>query len=321
MNDDFRSLAVQWLENLKPDRAATTVSRYASVVERCGKWYEAETKKRLTVNDLNPILLVGYRNALQQTEQPSTVNTHISALRSFGKWLKQQNLVVDDPCARLKLIRRQSPTAPRALTPGQVNALLRETQHSRYPARDYAIVQMLVQTGMRIGECAVLQWGDITFKEKQGQVLIRSGKGNKTRTIPLNESARQALAGYTAPMLNVQPTLKAIAAAWSRDNAPRQILPLWQGQKGVLTLVSMDRLIKNFILSCAARQLLSGEVTAHCLRHTFATRYLKAHPADLVGLARLLGHNSLDTTKIYVQPTDLELAERVDSIDLNAYGH
>jgi integrase len=47
---------------------------------------------------------------------------------------------------------------------------------------------------MRIGECAALTWGDIRFGEKQGQVLIRRGKGNKARTVPLNTSARTALA-------------------------------------------------------------------------------------------------------------------------------
>lgn len=52
----------------------------------------------------------------------------------------------------------------------------------------------------------------------------------------------------------------------------------------------------------------------------YATRYLATHPDDLIGLARLLGHSSLDATKIYVQPTEEELSARVDRIDLNAYG-
>lgn len=188
----------QWLTVLKADRAETTVTRYASVLQRFISWCVSETLEMPTLQDLNPILLVGYRNSLQQTEQPATVNTHVSALRSWGKWLEQQKLVNEDPTVRLKLVKRQLPTAPRALTPGQVNALLRETQQGRYPARDYAMVQMLVQTGMRIGECVALRWGDITFGEKSGQVLIRSGKGNKARSVPLNGSVRQALAEYAA---------------------------------------------------------------------------------------------------------------------------
>lgn len=309
----------QWLTDLKADRAETTIARYASVLQRFSVWCEMEHSQPPTLHDLNPILLVGYRNSLQQTEQPATVNIHVSALRSWGKWLEQQKLVDENPTARLKLVKRQQPVAPRALTPGQVNALLRETQQGRYPARDYAIVQMLVQTGMRIGECTALHWGDITFGEKSGQVLIRSGKGNKARLVPLNGSVRQALAEYVAIYLSVLPTLKAVAAAWSTTNNAFRNAKIWQSQKGDLTLVSMDRLIKEYIRGCARRGLLSEDTTVHQLRHTFATRYLAAHAADLVGLAHLLGHTSLDATKIYVQPTAAQLADRVDRIDLNAY--
>src|SRR5579862_8113816 len=114
--DLFENVIAQWLEDLKADRAATTVTRYASIAQRLIAWYKAETGQPLTLAEVNPILLVGYRNALQQTEQPSTVNTHVSALRSLGRWLKQHGLVDDDPCARLKLVKRQTPGAPRALT-------------------------------------------------------------------------------------------------------------------------------------------------------------------------------------------------------------
>lgn len=317
--EDVSEMIAQWLEDLKVDRAERTVARYASVLQRFAGWYEQETRCPLAIRDLNPIVFVGYRNTLQQTEQPSTVNTHIAALRSWGKWLKRCGWVDEDPCRRLTSVKREASADVRALTPNQVNALLRETQGSRYPNRDYAIVQMLVQTGMRIGECAVLRLGDITFGEKSGQVLIRSGKGNKARLVPLNGSIRQALADYIAPRLDVPSTLRAVTAAWRNEEAAFRATRLWQSQKGTLTLVSMDRLVKDFIRSCAQRGLLPEATTAHCLRHTFATRYLVAHPGDLVSLARLLGHSSLDTTKIYVQPTKAQLAENVDRIDLNAY--
>ena len=62
------------------------------------------------------------------------------------------------------------------------------------------------------------------------------------------------------------------------------------------------------------------EATPHDLRHTFAHRYLEEHPGDLVGLARILGHESLDTTKIYTRPTVEQLARRIGQLPLNAYG-
>jgi site-specific recombinase XerD len=166
---------------------------------------------------------------------------------------------------------------------------------------------------MRIGECTAVTWGDIRFGEKQGQVLIRRGKGNKARNIPLNTSARTALAAYVAPLLQVEPTLKAVARAWSsHPNGP-----LWISQKGgPLSVSAIGRMIDELVRSSRG---LPEEASAHWLRHTFATRYLATHPGDLVGLARLLGHTSLDTTGIYVQPTEEQLAQAVEELDLNAY--
>lgn len=214
---------------------------------------------------------------------------------------------------RFKLVGRTDPPAPHSLSHKQVHALLRQTAKTRHPLRDLALVQLLLQTGMRIGECAALTWGDIRFGEKQGQVLIRRGKGNKARTVPLNTSARTALASYVAPLLQVEPTLKAVARAW--PSYP--IVPLWISQKGGrLSVSAMGRVIDELVRGCPG---LPREVSAHWLRHTFATRYLAAHPGDLVGLARLLGHTSLDTTSIYVQPTEEQLAHLVEELDINAY--
>ena len=132
----------------------------------------------------------------------ATVNVHVAALRAWCQWLMEQRYLVENPAVNLKLVSQVQADAPEPLSNTAVNALLREVRRSRHGQRDHAIVQMLLQTGMRIGECQVLHWQDITFKERKGMVLIRSGKGNKSRTIPLNRSIRSALVEYAAPILN-----------------------------------------------------------------------------------------------------------------------
>ena len=95
----------------------------------------------------------------------------------------------------------------------QINALLRQAQVSRDKERNYAIVQILLQTGIRLSECAALTFEDLTFGERSGLLLVRAGKGNKTRSVPLNASAREALAIYVAPRLGIEKSsLKAVAA-------------------------------------------------------------------------------------------------------------
>jgi site-specific recombinase XerD len=118
----------------------------------------------------------------------------------------------------------------------------------------------------------------ITDVQHSGQVC--RFEGNKARSIPLNTSARTALAGYVAPLLQVEPTLKAVACAWSSH--PND--PLWISQKGGrLSVSAMGRMFDELVRRCPG---LPEEVSAHWLRHTFATRYLATHPGDLVGLAR-----------------------------------
>jgi len=69
----------------------------------------------------------------------------------------------------------------------------------------------------------------------------------------------------------------------------------------------------------AAGALVPEETSAHTLRHTFARSYLAQNPGDVVGLAMLLGHSSLDTTRLYSQPSIEQLAKRVDQLNINAY--
>ena len=306
-----------WAVELTAELSSATLKRYRSVFQRFLTWFEAVEQRPPTLADLHPITLVGYRNWLQETDAAATVNTHVYALRTWCAWLVANAYLTTSPAARLKPLQQQPKPAPVALQPRQVHALLQAAQQTRYPARNTAILQMMFQTGMRIGECAALRWGDLVVGERNGAVLIRAGKGNQTRRVPLNQSIRQALADYVAPTLQVEPTLKAVVTAWSSQPSTR---PLWQSERGSqLSVREMSRMVQQVVQACAARHTVPAATTAHSLRHTFATRYLLRHPGDLVGLAWLLGHSSIRTTQIYVQPTEAEMAKRVSQIDLNAY--
>ncbi len=137
-------------------------------------------------------------------------------------WLVDQGYLPLDPAARVKLVGGEAGSKREGLESSQVNALLRQAQISRDPARNYAIVQMLLQTGIRLSECSGLTFGDITFGERSGLLLVRAGKGNKVRSVPLNASAREALAMYVAPRLKVsKPSIKTVAAIWPKLSIPQ----------------------------------------------------------------------------------------------------
>jgi site-specific recombinase XerD len=298
-------------------RAMPTRRRYIQAVQAFTKWFEHQNHEPFDPQRLTPIDLTGYTQQLQQTAKASTVNVHVCALRSFCAWLTDQGYIDKNPALRIKAAGPGEPLAPKALKPAHVNALLREAQQTRHAARDYAIIQLMVQTGIRIGECTALCLGDIQLSERQGWMTIRVGKGHKTRKVPLNASVRQALAEYLAALWGVDPAVKHVAAVWSQQ-LPAE--PLWRSQKGgALSSRAISDLVETLVAICAQRGLMPVETTPHTLRHTFATNYLKDHPSDLVGLAALLGHSSLETTRIYVQSSADDLAQRVEATRLNAY--
>ena len=82
----------------------------------------------------------------------------------------------------------------------------------------------------------------------------------------------------------------------------------------MLTTSAMRQMIDELVRDAAARALVPVRTSAHILRHTFARNYLTEHPGDIVGLASLLGHTSLDTTRIYSQPTIEQLSARIEQL-------
>ena len=311
-----------WRQYLQEkDRSAGTVRKYTQAVAHFCAWYEQEEHAPLVLSALTPIALIGYRNELQHVQHKSlsTINLHISALRAWCEWMTEEGYLAADPAVHVKLVGGEAPSSRTGLKSAQVNALLRQAQISRDPARNYAIVQVLLQTGLRLSECAALTFEDITFGERSGLLRVRAGKGNKARSVPLNASAREAIAAYVAPRLGVEkPTLKAVAARWPKPRSLQSFGPLWLSQKGgALTTSAMGQMTAELVK--AAGELVPEETSAHTLRHTFDRSYLAQYPGDVVGLATLLRHNSLDTTRLYSQPEVSQLATRVEQLALNAY--
>lgn len=142
---DATLLLERWLDHLKADRSPATIRRYRSAIQRFVAWYEAQEHQPLDIQTLTPIALVGYRTALQKMAATSTVNTHLSALRAWCRWLMETGLLPTDPAARLKLVSRQvGSVGPKSLKDTEINALLRAAGNSRHPARDTAILQMML---------------------------------------------------------------------------------------------------------------------------------------------------------------------------------
>lgn len=119
--------------------------------------------------------------------------------------------------------------------------MLRQTQFSHASARNYAIVQVLIQTGLGLSECSSLAFADIAFGERSGMLRVRQGKGNKIRSVPLNTSAREAIALYVGPSLSIEkPSLKTMVVKWPRSTSAikyEQISHTWLSEKAIVAML------------------------------------------------------------------------------------
>ena len=115
---------------------------------------------------------------------PSTVNLALAAATS----LLDSRALIAPRVPRVEL----DPPAPRALSTEQLRAVQRETDRLR-SSRDRAIMELLLRTGLRIGELADLDVGDVRLTQRTGELIIRHGKGDRRRVVPLNRAARAAL--------------------------------------------------------------------------------------------------------------------------------
>ncbi len=246
LNTDQNTLIPQellevWCHFLQEqDRSAGTVKKYIQAITHFLAWFEQEEQAPLSLDALTPIALIGYRNNLQheQHKSTSTINLRMSALRAWCSWMTEQGILPADPAAHVKLIGVKQSSNRSGLKSTQINALLRQAHVSRDKERNYAIVQILLQTGIRLSECAALTFGDLTFGERSGLLRVRAGKGNKARSVPLNASAREAIAIYAAPRLGIEKaSLRAVVKGWPKPKSPEAHEPIFLSQKGEHSLL------------------------------------------------------------------------------------
>jgi integrase/recombinase XerC len=150
----------------------------------------------------------------------------------------------------------------------------------------------MARAGLRVGEVIALEAEDIRLGERSGWAVIRSGKGNKRREVPLNAEVRAALRAY----LEARPPFPSPRLFVSRTGAP---------------LSARD--VQRLVAALARKARIEGKVTPHTLRHTFATRAVEKG-VDIAALSALLGHESLAATSRYLHPSRERLAEAVEGI-------
>ena len=222
----------------------------------------------------------------------SSISRHISALRSFYKYLFREGIVQKDPFHNVAL-PKQDKKLPRYLFEDETRTFLDKQKGGELTdLRDRAVLELLYGCGLRISECLSLNVKHIDFARKYVVVL---GKGNKERLQPLGEYAALAVKAYLE--LRRQQNIPT-----SSDD------PLFLGVRGG----RMNSSVARKMVDDRIRESGIGKhISPHDMRHSFATHLLD-NGADIRAIQSLLGHERLRTTQIYTHVSISKIKEQYD---------
>jgi len=292
MSTTARAALADWLDHLALERRGSprTVRAYGDNVLAYLNFLERHRGEALSVADLGGITAAELRAYLAFRREPGddrdglsprSLSQSLSSIRAFHRYLDHR---LDTPNAAIGLVRgpRIKVGAPRPVSEDQAHGLIAELsldpdREDWEVARDEAVLTLLWGCGLRISEGLSLARRDAPLADS----LRVTGKGGKTRVVPVLDIVRERIDTYLA----------ALPFALQPDD------PLFRARRGGPL---SPRHVQATMQTLRSRLGLSDRATPHALRHSFATHLLGAG-ADLRSIQDLLGHASLSTTQRYTQ--------------------
>jgi integrase/recombinase XerD len=295
---DFVVATDAYADYLRVERglAAATIRAYDTDLRMFGR--DAPGIERWAVS---PDPARGYLGAMAQPPRvlrPTSLRRKAASIRAFYRFCYAEELIEADIAALIDL-PRQSQRLPDTLDRVEVERLLEATGGTGLLAlRDRALLELLYASGLRVSEATGLDRDDLYA----GGFVRVIGKGDKERLVPVGDLAMRAIEDYLA----------------ARDGDRAGLDPVRLGGEPLFTSVRGKRLDRmsawRTLRAAATRAGLSGRVTPHTLRHSFATHLLEGG-ADLRVVQELLGHASITTTQLYTHIT----GERIRQVYARAH--
>lgn len=217
----------------------------------------------------------------------------VSCLRAFFKYLKMNNIIDDNPMINLDSPKLKK-SLPKYLTVEQAEKLLSVIDGAN-KERDYCIVTLLLNCGMRLSELVSLDYNKIHFEDDSAFIVI-TGKGNKERTVYLNRACVAAVNSY----MRVRP----------KDNINDKNALFLSNRHTRISPKTVQHLVEVYLEKAG----LGGMgFSVHKLRHTAATLMYQTGKVDVLALKEILGHENLNTTQIYTHLLDEQLKKAVEA--------
>ncbi|MEV5028486.1 tyrosine-type recombinase/integrase [Paenibacillus sp. LPE1-1-1.1] len=283
-------------------RSPKTVDTYAQTLAQFRKWYEARTDAELNSDVMREFIhFLTYEKVSWDDHptspkgkvglSPRTVNNIIRNMKVFFNYLMKERVITHSPLDVINYQKEEKETFE-LFTDEDVLKLLSAPNRRVYTGhRDYCMMLLLIDGGLRIKEMTSLKISDIDFKLRQVTVRAEVSKTNTTRVIPLS-----------------QRTIKEIEKLIEYMNVEMNDY-LWLTQFG--NRYFGDTFAKMLKLYAKRVGVTGARVSPHTFRHYMAVKFLRGG-GDPIALARILGHTSLSMTQVYVRFTGMDLREQHD---------
>lgn len=284
---------INYLQNDSKD--PKTIEAYTKSVREFQKWYAETTGQEFNPEIITSLDIKDYISwlATNQKQSPRTINKKLGGLKNYFNYLVEEEVITVNPTVKVKSIKISAlQQSPRWLTRHEQAKLLHCIEKNKNPqkrARDYAIAQLMLHAGLRVFEVAALDLDDIDLK--RDILTVRKGKGGKMAMLPINRDLHKALAAY----LEV------------RDSESKALFISKKGNR--ITDRGIQYQFRKYF-----DQIGLYDATVHSLRHSFCRNLLdQGNSLNFVG--QLARHESLDTTKLYVAPSERDLRLAVEKLN------
>lgn len=265
----IRDAHKEFIDFLKSKKhSSATVLAYGKDVDQLASFLEELEKN--SIHEVSRDDIQAFLGKLSERGYtPKSLSRKLNSTRTFYRFLKVNEYVTDDPSLLVSHPQYEL-AAPRILKPTEYRAL---RDAARNDVRMYAIIEILLQTGIRIGELADIRLSNV----KEEAIHIRSHEKHEERDVPLNKSAKEALTRFL------------------------QTRPEVHDDHVFITKSGKPFLVRNIRTAIERYFRIAGIENAKVndLRHTFAAHHLK-HGVSLILLSKILGHKRLSTTERYL---------------------
>lgn len=256
--------------------------------------------RKATVSDLYEFL---HYTASQRSNSPAARSRKTSCLRTFYKYLSNQQLIQSNPTEKLELPSPKK-ALPKYLQLEESLELLQAVS-GKYPLRDYCMIVLFLNCGMRLSELVGLNLSDLKINRERPEdstVLLR-GKGNKERVVYLNAACLDAIQQYLPQRSQI--------ASQAKHFDKQALFLSFQGNR--ICNRQVERIVNQAFQKAG---LAEKGYTVHKLRHTAATLMYRYTDADIRVLQEILGHSSLSTTQIYTHVSNQQVQKTMDASPL-----